>query len=245
MKKILVLFSLLCFPLTLQVQAAKLDIEQQEQIRELIRQTLIEQPDIIVDAINELRKQEFQKQQAEAEASLKANATALFENNKDPYQGSKNPKLTIAYFSDFNCGFCKRQDPILEKILETFPEVRIVYKDLPILGESSREASMLALAAHRHKAENYPPLHRKLMSKPGRHDSQSIAAAFKSEGLDTEKLKHNDQASISQQLDNNIKLATELGIRGTPAIVFPDEIIGGFVEEQQLSEMIRKRIKKS
>ncbi|WP_263080486.1 DsbA family protein [Endozoicomonas sp. Mp262] len=240
MKKILALFILISHSLFL--QAATLDQEQQDQVRQLIRQTLMEHPDIIVDAINELRKQEYQKQLKDQKAALELNKKALFEDRNDPYRGAEKPKLTITYFSDFNCGFCKRQDPILDTILEKFPEVRIVYKDLPILGESSREAATLALAAYQQDPKSYVKLHKTMMAKPGRHDSHSIATAFKSENIDIEVLKKMDHKKIGQQLDNNVQLATQLGIQGTPALVFPDHIQGGFTDAEQLEKMIKERL---
>lgn len=238
MKKILALFLLITSSFSL--QAATLDQEQQNQVRQLIRQTLVDNPEIIVEAINGLRQKEMEKQQQGQKAVIEKNKTALFENSSDPYRGAKNPKLTIAYFSDFNCGYCKRQEPILENILKSFPNVRIVYKYLPILGESSREAALLMLAASKQYPEKLPALHQKLMAKTGKHDSDSIAAAFKAEGIDSKAmLEKSDLAALNKQLDSNIQLATQLGIQGTPALVFPDHVQGGLTDEEQLSEIIK------
>ena len=243
MKKILPILALSCLPLS--SHAAQLDTEQQDQVRQLIHQTLVENPDIIVEAIEVLRTQEFENQQRQKQAALSHHKTDLFNDSADPYIGAKKPELTIAYFTDYNCAFCKRQDPLLDKIIKDFPQVRIVYKDLPILGESSREAAVMALMAFKNNPESYIALHNKLMSKPGKHNTQSIEAAIKSSGIDLDKLKKGKTQEANQQLDQNLQLATDLGIQGTPALVFPDAVLGGYTDLQKIEGMIKERLKHS
>ncbi|MGI9273883.1 MAG: DsbA family protein [Endozoicomonas sp.] len=243
MKNLLVLIAgLLLLPLSL--QAAPLDAEQQQQVRELVRKTLVENPEILVEAINELKKSEAEAQKQAEKKVIEARARELFQNPDDPSRGpaSDKARLTMVYFGDFNCGFCKRQDPVLEKLAKDFPELRIVYKELPVLGESSREAASLALAVDRSDSSKYFQVHNRLMAKPGQHDSTSIAAALKAEGFDVKTLKQKVDSRINQQLDDNLRLASELGIRGTPAMVFPDRIVGGFITEAALADMIRERL---
>ena len=77
------------------------------------------------------------------------------------------------------------------------------------------------------------------MSKPGRHTSSSIKAAFKAEGIDITKLDVN--SAVSRQINDNLKLFQELGLRGTPAIVFPDQMLKGYTDEASLKAMIKER----
>ena len=243
MKNLLVLIAgLLLLPLSL--QASPLDAGQQQQVRELVRKTLVENPEILIEAINELKKKEAVAQKQAEKKVIEARSRDLFHNPGDPSRGpaSEKAKLTMVYFGDFNCGFCKRQEPILEKLATQFPGLRIVYKELPVLGESSREAASMALAAYQSDASKYFQIHQRLMSKPGQHDTASIAAALKVEGFDAQVLKKKVDSKITQQLDNNLRLASELGIRGTPAMVFPDRVVGGYTEEAALADMIRERL---
>ncbi|MET4696022.1 DsbA family protein [Endozoicomonas lisbonensis] len=224
------------------LQAAPLDADQQQQVRELIRSTLVENPDILVEAINELRNRELQAQEDARKASLEAKKDELFNTPGDPFIGNPKGKLAMVYFADYNCGFCKRQDPVLEQMVKQYPDLKVIYKELPVLGETSREAAELVLAAHANHPDIYQKLHQRLMSKPGGHDSASIAAALKAEGLDAEALKKKVDTNIRAKVDNNIRLASELGIRGTPAMVFADEVLGGFTNAEQLSEKIKSRL---
>ena len=247
MKKLLSAISLATATLALTPavsQAAPMDAEQQQQVRELIRSTLVENPDILVEAINELRKREVEAQQNAQKAGLDARKAELFDNPADPFIGNGKAKLSLVYFGDYNCGFCKRQDPVLEQMVKAFPDLKIIYKELPVLGESSREAAEMALAAYNMDKSKYHSVHQRLMSKTsGPHDSASIAAALKTEGFDVETVKKNITPAIKTQIDNNQRLAAELGIRGTPALVFEDEVLGGFTQEDALSEQIKKRLK--
>lgn len=224
-------------------QAASLDREQQQQVKELVREALLENPEIFIDVVNELKKRE-EIARAQAQNSVLTSSMAeLFNNSDDPFAGSSTPKLTIAYFGDVNCGFCKRQDPILEALANRYPDLKIIYKDMPILGPSSREAATLLLAARAEGNDTYLALHNQFMSHPARHDSDSIASSVRKQGLNLDALKNAVDDEINKQLDRNIMLAQKLGINGTPALVFPDEVVGGFTQEDVLKEMIDKRLR--
>ncbi len=221
------------------LNAATLDDTQKQEVKELVRKTLVENPDILVEAMNELRKKEMAAQQQSDQQILSAHSKALFENKDNPVIGNPNAKLTIAYFTDYNCQYCKRQDPILRKIAEEYPNIKIVIKETPILGPASTEATQYSLATYNQQKSKYTAIGHRLMSKPGKHDSRSIKAAFKAEGIDVDKLDIN--TAVSKQINDNLKLFQELGLRGTPAIVFPDEMLRGYTAESALKEMIKQR----
>ena len=243
MKKQCVLIIALCW-LPLSLMAAPLDTEQQQQVRELVRDTLMNDPEILVDVINELKKRQTVAQKQSDQQALEANYQALFENPADPARGAGQgkAKVTLVYFFDFNCSFCKRQETVLERLSKEFPDLRIVYKDFPVLGESSREAAAMALRVHRNDPDKYFQVQERLMSKPAQHTSASIAAGLKVEGVDVEALKQQPSGGISEQINDNIRLASALGIKGTPALVFPDKILGGLTAEAVLTEMIEQRM---
>ncbi|WP_211827516.1 DsbA family protein [Kistimonas asteriae] len=174
--------------------------------------------------------------------AIKAHHQALFENPHDPFQGKQGGQLTIAYFFDYNCAFCKRQDAILQEITRQFPQVRVVYKDMPILTASSFEAAELALAVYRQTPEQYSDFHRRLMAKPGAHTHRSIQATLDAEGLDPKALKKAMGPDVTMHLYQNLGLAEALGIGGTPSLVFPDQIVVGFKDEQALTNLIRTHL---
>ena len=232
--------------LSCSTHAATLDEQQQQQVKQLVRETLLEQPEIFIEVVNELRKREEIANTQTLNSMLTSSNAELFHNPDDPFAGAAKPELSIAYFGDVNCGYCKRQGPVLTALVKAYPNLRVIYKDLPILGPSSREAAALSLAARslaNGGNDAYLALHHQLVSYSGRrHDDDSIASSAKSAGFDVKTLQQAVDAKINQQLDNNIKLAQRLGINGTPALVFPDEIVSGFTSEDELQKMIEQRL---
>ncbi|WP_067515097.1 DsbA family protein [Endozoicomonas ascidiicola] len=242
MKKLIFQAALLSIALSPIANAEPLDSEQQAHVKQLVRETLLQNPDIIVEVIDELKRRDEAARNQAQHSALTNHNTELFKNSFDPYAGAENPTLSIVYFGDINCGYCKRQDPILESVVKNYPEVRIIYKDLPILGPSSREAAAIALASAKIGNSTYLSLHKNLMEHAGAHNTQSIANVVNTMGLNLEMLKASVDDQINQQLDNNIVLAHKLGITGTPALVFPDKVVGGFTHEDRLKEMIEERL---
>ncbi|MFK0572633.1 DsbA family protein [Endozoicomonas sp.] len=230
--------------LPLSSQAASLDQEQQQQVKELVREALLENPEIFIEVVNKLKKREELARAQSLNSVLTSSKAELFNNSDDPFAGSAQPKLSIVYFGDVNCGYCKKQDPILESLVKAYPDIKIIYKDLPVLGPSSREAAALSLAAREKNNESYLSLHKQFISYSARHDDQSIANSVQAQGLNLEALKKAVDDDINQQLDSNIMLAQKLGITGTPALVFPDKVVGGFTNEGTLKAMIEQRLKR-
>ena len=242
MKKIIGLFlALLVLPSFSCAQ--ELDAEQKKQVKELVRETLMQNPEIMIDVINELKKREAAEREKVQASVLQRNHEILFNNKNDPFAGPLNAPLSIVYFGDMNCSFCKRQDPILDEIIRQNPDVKIIYKDMPILRPSSRDAAAIALAAFQQKPSSYLALHKRLMSNKGELSPELIAEAAKKEGFDYTRLKESVNNDIHRQLDQNIQLAQKLGIRGTPALVFDDKVQDGFVEQEQLLALINKKLK--
>lgn len=222
------------------LSAATLDDQQQQQVKDLVRETLIKNPEILIEAMTEYRKREQLAQQNSEGQTLENRKDLLFNDPESPFIGNPKAKLTIVLFADYNCGYCKRQDPILQQLVKENPDVKVVLKELPILGPESLEAANYAMAVFQQDKEKYIAVNNRLMSKPGRHSSASIKAALKAEGVNADDLKIDDK--VKQKIQENMQLAQELGIRGTPALVFPDQVLKGYTQMGPLKEMIEKRL---
>ncbi len=222
------------------LSAATLDNQQQQQVKDLVRETLIKNPEILIEAMTEYRKREQLAQQNSEGQILENRKDLLFNDPESPFIGNPKAKLTIVLFADYNCGYCKRQDPILQQLVKENPDVKVVLKELPILGPESLEAANYAMAVFQQDKKKYIAVNNRLMSKPGRHSSASIKAALKAEGVNADELKIDDK--VKQKIQENMQLAQELGIRGTPALVFPDQVLKGYTQMGPLKEMIEKRL---
>ena len=209
----------------------------QAEFNQMLKEALVNNPEILKEAIIALQAHEQNKVKAQQDQSLDNNKAALFNNKMDPWMGAKNPELTIAYFTDFNCPYCKKIEPLLDRLVEEYPEVRVVYKLVPILGASSKEATDLALTVWANEPAKFAGLHKKLMSRPSRLDSGAIAKVGQITG--TEEWLDNTAASVEMTIESSMTLMREFGLSGTPGLIFGEQIIGGLVPYSQLEKQVK------
>lgn len=158
------------------------------------------------------------------------------------FMGSETPELTLLNVTDYSCPYCKKLDGELEKLVEAFPQIKVVNLYVP-LKESGSEvnSASFALNVWRHDKEKYRQVHDLLVKKPGTHNPMSLAMVAKK--TDTQQyLKSNEQ--INQQLNQNYKLFEGFGLRGTPALIIGDEVIPGYVPYEQLEKVMQEKLGK-
>ncbi len=206
---------------------------------EAIRSYLLSNPGVIVEAINVYEQQ----QQAAAAAAdgelISANADALFEDGFSLIRGNPEGDLTVVEFADYNCGYCKRAHTEVEKFMEADGNVRLVIKELPILGEGSILAARAALASRAQQdGALYPVFNDALMTHRGSHNEQTVMAAAEEVGLDLDALREEmNSDTVREQINSTYELARTLKINGTPAFVVGDEVIRGFIPADRLAEV--------
>ena len=221
---------------TLPVQAADLSPEMRGQIEEVVKSYLLKNPEIIRDASAALAaREEAQKAEAVAKA-LAGSRDALERDPGSPVGGNPQGDVTVVEFFDYNCGYCKRVAPAVNAVVANDPNVRIVYKEFAILGPNSLVAARAALAAKRQG--KYSEFHDALMSAE-QADADTVTATAKALGLDYEKLVRDmEDPEITEQLERNYRLASALGINGTPAFVIGDRLVPGAIDENAMMEII-------
>ena len=158
------------------------------------------------------------KMQTQARQLISANHTALVSAAGSPVAGSIKGNTTLIEFFDYQCVHCREMAPILEKIMKEDPNLRVVYKEFPIFGESSNFAAEAALAAA--KQGKYPAFHSALMTADKKLDKAEILALAKKAGLNVKQLQK-DMASpeIAAEIKANMALARAMNISGTPAFI--------------------------
>ncbi|WP_045441488.1 DsbA family protein [Citrobacter sp. S-77] len=163
---------------------------------------------------------------------------ALFNDPDSPHIGTKQAKLTLINFTDYNCPYCKQLDPMLVKIVQKYPDVAVVIKPLPFKGESSVLSARTALTTWREHPQQFLALHEKLMQKRGYHTAASIKQAQEKAAATPVNL---DDKS-SETLSTNLQLARLVGVRGTPATIIGDELIPGAVSWETLEEVVKEKL---
>jgi len=208
-----------------------------EAVREIVREYLLEQPEIIEEAIRELQARQQADRMARTRDALAANRTALVDHPMSPVSGNPDGDVTLVEFFDYQCGYCKRSLGTVVELIESDPELRIVWKDFPVLGEVSTFAALASMAAQ--KQGLYLEFHKALMGASGRLTEESVMETASRVGLDVERLQQ-DMADpeIVAYLQDTQRLAEELGIGGTPAFVIGNTLVPGAVDGATLRRLI-------
>ena len=195
-------------------------------IRQIIREYLIEHPEVLLEAQQALRAKQAARESEEARHAIELHRDAIFSDPEAPVAGNPDGSIVLVEFFDYRCGYCRRVKPTLETLLAENEDLRLVYKEFPILGPESTLAARAALAA---RAQGlYEPFHWALMETDGPLDLDHILSVARSVGLDDERLAHDmDDPSFDGLIESNAALAAALGIRGTPGFVIGDRVIGG------------------
>jgi protein-disulfide isomerase len=206
---------------------------QREEIVAILRHALKSDPSILRDAIAALQVDEAQKQNETTRAVIAGAADALLHKPGDPVAGNPNGDVTVVEFYDVRCPYCRTMLPVDAELLRRDRNIRLVYKDIPILGAGSVVAARAVLAAQRQGG--FQRLHDALMAGTPNIDQEVVHAAAQRLGLDWDRLQR-DMAdpAIQTRIDANLKMAHALQIEGTPAYVIGDRLLGGAVELAEL-----------
>jgi len=170
---------------------------------------------------------------------------AVLADAGSPSVGPTSADVTIVVFTDYQCPVCRRTDPALDRVHRKSPNVRLIYKDWPILGENSRHAARIALAAERQG--KYLALHNAMMASPGSMTPTRVKSLASGVGIDWPRLERDlakNGPMIDAQLKRHAFQAWSLGLEGTPAYVVGPFLIKGGMSEAALRGAIssaRKR----
>ncbi|MBS0639301.1 MAG: DsbA family protein [Acetobacteraceae bacterium] len=210
--------------------------DQRAEIIAIIREALRTDPSILRDAVSAMQADESARNQASARAAIAKLGDQLI-SPTDPVSGNPKGDVTIVEFFDTRCPYCRRLAPVLTEFLRQDRNVRIVHKDLPILGPASVLGSKALLAAQ--KQNGYERMREAVMKLPPDTTMAQLEAAAKQVGLDWAKLSHDmDDPSVQARIDQNLKLARVLDIQGTPALIIGQQLIPGAVDLNDLKEAV-------
>lgn len=207
-------------------------------IQAIVKETLMNEPAIIMEALEKLRQQKADEAQQATKAAIDKNKSELL-NSSAPFIGPADADVTIVEFFDYHCGYCKHFLAEINKLVAADKKVRVVFKDMPILSEDSVTAARAAIAVNRIAKDKFFAFHTALMAEKGRFDEVRLMDIAKSVGVDANKLKTEmTKPEITAELDRNRKVAEELGVRGTPALVIGKELIPGAASFEELQKYV-------
>jgi protein-disulfide isomerase len=198
----------------------------------IVRQGLLADPRILSDAVDALRDAQYAP-------VLAADRAAIETPFASSWKGSAKPQVTLVEFFDYDCPYCKASNPSVDRLLQEDKGLRVVYRELPILGPDSVTAARLSLEAS--KLGRFAKFHDALWAA-GRPAPDTIAAAAQAAAIDP---KPNGDPQIEAELKRNYALAGQLGATGTPLFVIGDRVMNGAVGYDALKQAIDVARKKA
>lgn len=204
----------------LPIAAAKdgLTGKEQNQVRQIVKDYMLSHPELLKDMVHKLRQKQQKQEQAQASKAIANNGRAIFHNSNDPVLGNPNGRVTLVEFLDYQCPHCQEMVSIVDKLIESNPNLRVVVKEFPIYDKTSYYAAMAALAAK--EQGKYKAFHKALFAVDGDLDKDKVHQVAEKVGLDVQKLKQQIANGQHQQtIKANYQLAKKLGLRGTPVFI--------------------------
>lgn len=214
---------------------------QRSEIETIIKNYLLKNPEVMQDVMAELEKRQAVAESEKQQTAIKKNAKTLFSSARQVTLGNPKGNVTLVEFFDYNCGFCKRALADKLDLLKSDPNLKVVLKEFPVLGQGSVEAAQVAVALNMQDKDGkkYFEFHKKLLGGRGQADRTRALAVAKEVGADMARLEK-DMAGpeIRATLEENFKLAQDLGVNGTPSYVVGSELVVGAVGLSALREKV-------
>ena len=197
-------------------------------IEKVVRDYILANPEILPQAMEVLQARESGK-------AVAANRSQIETPFKGAWEGAADADVTLVQFFDYACGYCRQSLPVIEQLLREDRKLRVVYREMPVLGPDSEAAARLSLKIASTGQARYAEGHRALYSggRPDMAARARVAARFGVRGDATD-------AAVEQELVNNQQLQNLLRITGTPTWVVGDQVLGGAVGYDVLKAAVAK-----
>jgi protein-disulfide isomerase len=214
---------------------------EREAFREEVRAYLLDNPQIIMEAVSVLEERNAAQQVNNDLALVKQNARAIFDDGYSWVGGNPDGDITVVEFLDYRCGYCRKAFRDVQALVQGDTNIRFVVKELPILGPESLVMSRFAVATKQIAGdEAYGMLHDAMMEYRGAPDAKGLARLAESLGIDPEPImEHLDDPAVIDEIRQTRVLAEKLGINGTPTFVFGEQLIRGYIPLDQMQAVIK------
>ena len=202
-----------------------------------IEQYIRSHPEVIEQALQSLEVTRQEEERLRVVQAVATHQEELLRDPASPVSGNPNGDVSVIEFFDYRCGYCKRVASAVTQLQRDDPGVRVVYKDFPILGETSIFGASAALAAR--EQGKHQAFHEAMLASDNELTKEEVFAIAQRVGLDVKKLEADLHAPERQTaLDRNRALATLLGISGTPGFVVGGEVHPGALDLANLKALV-------
>lgn len=212
---------------------------QKDAVRDIVHEYLMNNPEVLIDALQAYQARAAEETQKKQEAALSQFREQLERDPTSPVVGAADGNVTVVEFLDYRCSYCKKVFPAMQELLRDDGKIRYVVKEYPILSPESVVAAKAALAVWRKAPEKYLAFHTALMTARGTLSDTRILEIVGEIGLDAKAIATAmKDPEINAALAKTHELAQSLGINGTPAFVIGGHLVPGAVGVDALREMV-------
>jgi len=210
-------------------------------VETIVREYLLANPEVLEEAFTVLQERRQAAEDEARVASLVEHREALIASPSDAVIGNPDGDVTLVEFFDYNCGYCRRAMSDLEELLKDDPNLRVVLKEFPVLGQPSMEAAAVSISVQEHHPEAYEEFHNRLMRSDGPADGDVALAVAAELKLDRDKLETSMRSDhVRAVVEQSYEVAQALGLTGTPSYVIGDSVEFGAVGFDQLRARINE-----
>jgi protein-disulfide isomerase len=211
-------------------------------LQEEIRAYIMANPQVILDSVNQMEAQQQEQQATDDLALVAVNAQALFEDGYSWVGGNPEGDITVVEFLDYRCGYCRKAHDEVADLLSKDGNIRLIVKELPILGEASTVSSRFAIAAKQVAGDDaYKAVHDALMTYGGQPTAAALGRLAESLGLDGAAIvAQMDSDDVTMEISKTRELAQRLAIRGTPTFVMGGQLVRGYVPLDAMQQIVNE-----
>ncbi len=204
-----------------------------------VREYLLENPEVIIEAINILEERNAAAEALADKELVAANAEELFNDGYSWVGGNPDGDITLVEFMDYRCGYCRRAVPEVASLLASDGNIRLVIKELPILGDASIVSSRFAVATKQVAGNDaYKQVHDALLAFSGEPSEVTLRRISDGLGLDSDAIiAAMDSDDVTAEIAQTRELAQKMRISGTPSFVLGTEMLRGFLPADQMLQI--------
>ncbi|MBI1954689.1 MAG: DsbA family protein, partial [Proteobacteria bacterium] len=205
---------------------------------EIVKNTISDNPEIIVGAMIKYQEKKVQEDSKNAKKNLMALRSDS--NTNDPRAGNKNGTIRVLEFFDYNCGHCREMLQSKDRILAENPDVLMIFKELPILGESSVLASKAAISVYLLDNSKYFDFQKILLNSTESYTRENLSSAAVKLGFDKAQFeKKMESPEVAKIIKDNRDLAVSIGVNGTPSYIVDGKLIVGAIGYDVMKNSIK------
>lgn len=207
-----------------------------------VRAYLMENPQVLMEAIDVLQQQQYQQQVQDDVSLLRDNHAAIFDDGYSWVGGNPKGDVTIVEFVDYRCTYCRKANPEVEELVKSDGNIRFVLKELPILGEGSLASSKFAIAVQQIGGqEAYKKAHDELIALRGEPNAATLGKLAEKLGLNAKQvLAKMDSPEVLKVIDTNHALAEKLQLEGTPMFIIGNKMVRGYLPLDGMRDIVAR-----